>query len=834
MARSATTAQANALASATRMEFARILVQNPDGVMTDTTALASRNWFSSADLDFDIDQPLAQATIRFRRDHGSLSLSPLRTDSTLNRNAALAYAPFLDVSRAVYVEVAVLDPAVATSPAAGDWQRIFQGTFDDVDPAEDEVVCQARDLGARLADSWLEEPTAVVIEGGSTMSMEQVVQRLLDDALGAGVITLFTPVSPSYTVTRFGYQREPVLDAIQRLVQSIGWDCRYLWDSGTSSFRLTLYNPPRAKTTPDLTLAPSQYRSIKRLKISRATVRNKVKVYFTNGPLRDYIVVEDNPSQLRYGVRPIIIEEAGDSTINSPAEATTMANALIADLKDPRMDQEADAKFDWRVEINDLLRFSPNAVHYNTNQDLAALGIRHSLASVGPSRTVLTGRGSPSGAYRSWIKRGAAFIGNERSVQPPALGNIRRVDTDTDSTIFFTLLGAVVEVWAAYAIVPAPEASTDWENVAASVMPLPIGTTSFVVPRPLDGQVVLVQLEPRARDLTPGTVRRIAITATPQPPTEDRDFIEATPTSTAWFQPSPRGIPVVLIEAWSQSGNSPASGWGPPSRQAGDASLVKTGVLGALDVEHDVTLDASRPSVVRFRCTLANGQVIEAAPFVFDRDKNPNIVSVIKNGTVLTITCDVDTKSIKVKDKNGTWVKMIDGVFGVFDVSTVDPNGVAGLGTTATGQYTVTAYAEPTVSVDGSTAKAEQDIVVTGATAPAASALWDTVTITAPGVGSSAVVLHLKATAAPVGWNVKVYLDEGTTSAVVPTTDRTASLTPALSAPPASLTDYSYTSSFPNTGFASRYVTLRARIDLRDATNVVIDSRTIQTNWYTP
>jgi hypothetical protein len=149
MARTATTAQANALASAKRMEFVRVFVQNPDGVMTDITVLASRNWFSSADIDFDIDQPIASATIRFRRDHGSLSLSPLRTDSTLNRNAALAYAPFLDVSRAVYVEVAVLDPAVATTPAAGDWQRIFQGTFDDIDPAEDEIVCQARDLGAR-------------------------------------------------------------------------------------------------------------------------------------------------------------------------------------------------------------------------------------------------------------------------------------------------------------------------------------------------------------------------------------------------------------------------------------------------------------------------------------------------------------------------------------------------------------------------------------------------------------------------------------------------------------------------------------------------------------
>jgi hypothetical protein len=363
---------------------------------------------------------------------------------------------------------------------------------------------------------------------------------------------------------------------------------------------------------------------------------------------------------------------------------------------------------------------------------------------------------------------------------------------------------------------------------------LPTGTTSFVVPKPADGQATLVQLEPRARDLTPGVTRRLVITATPQPPTEDRDFVEATPTSTAWFQPSPRGIAVVSIEARTQTGNAPASAWAAPQRQAGAASTVKGGVLGTLDVEQDVTLDASRPSTVRFRTTLANGQVIEADPFIFDRDKNPNIVSVIKSGTVLTITCDVDTKSIKVKDKNGTWAKTIDGVFGVFDVSTVDPNGVAGLASAATAQYTVTAYAEPTVSVNGSTGKAEQDIVVAGATAPAASALWDTVTITAPSPVSSSVVLHLKATAAPVGWTVKVFLDEGTTSAVVPTTDRTASLTPALTAPPTALTDYTYTSTFPNTGFASRYVTLRARVELRDATSAVIDSRTVQANWYTP
>jgi hypothetical protein len=420
MARTQTTAQANANAAPRRKEFTRVFVQNPDGGMTDVSA-----YLVSADPDASIDQPIAGMTIRFRRDMGpTLSLSPLRTDSTLNRNAALAYAPLLDVARAVYVEVALLDPSVATTPAAGDWQRIFQGTFDVVDPAGggEEVICTARDLGARLQDTTLEQPTAVVVAGGATLSMEAAIQQVLDTAFGAGVIPLYTPTSPSYTVTRFGYQREPVYDAILRLVQSIGWDCRFLWDSGTSSYRLTLYNPPRTKTVPDHTLGPSRYISLRRLSISRASVRNRVKVFYTSPTFaRGDITVNDTASQARYGMRPIVIEEAGDSVIDTPAEATTMANALLADLKDPKADGECEMPFFWPVELGDLIRFSTNGVHFNSNQDLAVVGIRHSLVTAPGqiSKTTLTLRGSPAGGYRAWMARAGVGIGTGQTIQPP-------------------------------------------------------------------------------------------------------------------------------------------------------------------------------------------------------------------------------------------------------------------------------------------------------------------------------------------------------------------------------------------------------------------------------
>jgi hypothetical protein len=240
------------------------------------------------------------------------------------------------------------------------------------------------------------------------------------------------------------------------------------------------------------------------------------------------------------------------------------------------------------------------------------------------------------------------------------------------------------------------------------------------------------------------------------------------------------------------------------------------------------------------RYTLANGTPpIVLGPFLFDPTTEPNLVSVVKsNFTTLTITADVpDTKSIRIKDKAGAWQVDVNGPFAVVDVSLADSAANAGLGSAATKTYVVTAFAEPVGYVTGSTPKEEREVIVSGPTAPAASATWDTVTVSPPASnGSADISIGLKATAFPASWSVKLYIAESaTTSSITPTVDETANLTPVPSGVPTALTAYAWTSSFSKVaaGAHTRLVTLKVKAELRDNLGAVVDTRNVSTSWYT-
>jgi hypothetical protein len=109
--------------------------------------------------------------------------------------------------------------------------------------------------------------------------------------------------------------------------------------------------------------------------------------------------------------------------------------------------------------------------------------------------------------------------------------------------------------------------------------------------------------------------------------------------------------------------------------------VVRGGLLGTGQYEHDVTLDATRLAWIMPRLTLDNGAPPKTlGPFGFDRDKRPNIVSVSLTGTVLSILCDTDTKSIRVTNSAVTWIYEADGLSLTVDVSKTGTNGAAGLG----------------------------------------------------------------------------------------------------------------------------------------------------------
>lgn len=398
----------------------KLSAKNGSGTWKELTNLDSRNWLEALTIDHDIDQPISQLTLHLiRDDSATLSLAPLREDSTLNRlDNGVDYSPLIDAGRSVKVELATV--ALGTSPAGSDWKLAFEGEIDSWDDDRMPMVVVVRDLGAKLADRWIESETKYT----DTVTLEAAIQRVLDAGLGAGVVTLYTPVSPSFNVTPYTQKIESVMDACQALAQLPGWDVRYLWDSGTSSFRFTLKEPPRTKTTPDRTFGPSNYLTVERHRVDRTSVRNVVKVGYTDSATsaRQYYTASDSTSITKYGRRFMFLEEATESPISTNAEAQAMGDAILSDLKEPKVEAAKEMHLFWPAEFGDLYRFSSNSVQHNTNQDLAITEIRHEISRV-RQRTLLGVRGKPAGGYLTWIGRGST------PQHSPPIAKIKRVSS---------------------------------------------------------------------------------------------------------------------------------------------------------------------------------------------------------------------------------------------------------------------------------------------------------------------------------------------------------------------------------------------------------------------
>lgn len=412
--RSTTAGELTTLGLPTRLVTPRIKVANGSGTMIDLTS-----WFEHAKIEHDVDQPIDGATVSFSRAHGSTqSLSPLRTDSTLNVKDDLTFAPMLDLNRSVTIEVATTP--IGTAPVAGDYKTLFKGTIDVVEFQKSPVTIICRDLGAPLVDRWIETEATYGTGGGT--AIQTVMQNILDAVFGGGIYTLYVPISPGANVTTYRQQKMTVMDALQDLAQQIGWDVRFKWDDGTSTFRLTLSEPPRTKTTPDYTFGPSAYHDITRLEIDITNVRNVLTGSFRDAAdlgNRNSVTRSDATSITKYGRRFFFIQEADVSPIDTSSEMTTMLDAALADLKEPKAEQEVDMPFFWPADLSDLYRYSPNSVHYDSNQDIAVVEFSHELTR-NSHRTRALVRGTPIGQYATWLGRGGTMGGGGPGGAAPA------------------------------------------------------------------------------------------------------------------------------------------------------------------------------------------------------------------------------------------------------------------------------------------------------------------------------------------------------------------------------------------------------------------------------
>lgn len=254
---------------------------------------------------------------------------------------------------------------------------------------------------------WTESGATGVDDG---YAAELLLQGILDDNLGAGVVTLAYDAS-SWIVTPYKQERVSVLDALRTFAQQIGWDVRYRWAS--TSFELTFFEPERSKTTPDTGFGTADYKEISKLAIDKSRIRNTIKVLYTDSgslfpdgktPRRKQVTAHDATSETLYGRLYAEITEAKTSQIDSAVEAQRMADAALADLKDPEVEQQLQLLFGFPwAELGDLYEFQGNNRHYSGDQTLAVFSASHTAAA-GKIRTTISTRGKPTLGYDRWHK----------------------------------------------------------------------------------------------------------------------------------------------------------------------------------------------------------------------------------------------------------------------------------------------------------------------------------------------------------------------------------------------------------------------------------------------
>lgn len=384
----------------------RVLVQIDStglGNFVDVNGYAGHDWRIACEITDSIDSPCAQARVVLRRQVAKRNLSPLVTATPPNQQPLGSFVPALTINRALRIDAAVL--GLGESQSAGDLQRIFEGVIDDLDfgGGAAEITIGARDKAGVLVDTFIENQ---IVYGSAYpgTAVETVMQSILTDN-GLGAVVLYTPVSPGFQITRYIQQKEPVAEALRKLAAMIGWDVRYKWDSGTSAYRLTLYQPDRAKVVPDWTFEAREVLDVQQARISKADIRNAVRVIYTDGVTKVRVATgtSDAPSIAKYGRRFMELVEAASSQIDSAAEGVALATAAVSDLSEPNVEQSASVGLFWPAELGDLYRFRADGEHYDADQDLAVVSWRHAIGTDRDESSFQL-RGKPSGGFARWLR----------------------------------------------------------------------------------------------------------------------------------------------------------------------------------------------------------------------------------------------------------------------------------------------------------------------------------------------------------------------------------------------------------------------------------------------
>lgn len=354
------------------------------------------DFVKSVNITETVDNGAATASLEIKRNIYNLNLSPTMDSSPLNEfpvASAAATGPDARAPQDLLVPgtaITIFSKRVANQRndpnqvALVSDALIFQGTIDTVDWASDIITIECVDQGALLIDTYIEEEAAYNTPDGSS-TVEAAMQLIINNNV-TGPPTLYTPVTPGWTIGPWKQRRESVLQALQSLADQIGWVVKYKWDPITEAYRLTLSDPLRDQTRYDAVITTHDYTEISRIAQSLTNVRNVIRITFSDSAQvtgrdangnstyeRKSITRENASSIASYGRRFMEISESATSNIDTTAEANNMGDAILRDLKQPEVTMDLDLPY-WEIEVGDRLLFEANNRTFDSERTFAVMG----------------------------------------------------------------------------------------------------------------------------------------------------------------------------------------------------------------------------------------------------------------------------------------------------------------------------------------------------------------------------------------------------------------------------------------------------------------------------
>lgn len=399
------------LDSPRRFAHVRVNIEDSEGNLIDITNFHGWDWLVSVDWGSDIDSMASDANITLNRAIFQDSMAPLMKASRINLDSGMSYARFLDLNRTV--RIAVKYGADETS-AVTDFMLLFVGRIDSIDWGTAEIQIKCRDLYGALQDTWIESEVAY---SDKTVGepVEDAMQDILDDNMSSAP-TLYVPSTPGWQVLLFKSTKQSIADQLELLTNQIGWVARYKWDQATTQFRLTFYEPDRTKSAVDRTFNQQDYYTMENCSVDVTMIRNAITVTYPdssdlkkNGnPKQHTLTVDDATSIGLYSRRWMSVTEDGSSIIDTSAEATVFANAMLADLKTPKINNSVTMPFFAPVELEDLYKFTANDVHSSIDLTFAVVGFRHSARGAEFRTQISLREDTVAGKHLGWFPYSAA------------------------------------------------------------------------------------------------------------------------------------------------------------------------------------------------------------------------------------------------------------------------------------------------------------------------------------------------------------------------------------------------------------------------------------------